>query len=159
MTSLLPVATTLLAMLLSIAPLHIRGYAEVTPAFALMAAYHWTMYRPDLMPALALFAIGVLQDLLSGGLPGVTAFLLLLCRAILLAHGHRYVNRPFPFLWAGFALLAGGAMLFLWALHSLLAGEMLEFRNPAFGAVLTIFLFPVASFVFGRSQRILTGAT
>ena len=159
MTSLLPVATTLLAMLLSIAPLHIRGYPEVTPAFALMAAYYWTMYRPDLMPGVALFAIGILQDLLSGGLPGVTAFLLLLCRAILLAHGHRYVNRSFPFLWAGFALLAGGAMLFLWALHSLLAGEILELRSPVSCTVLTISLFPVASSLFGRSQRILTGPT
>ena len=157
MTSLLPVATTLLAMLLSIEPLRTRGYAEVTPAFALMAAYHWTIYRPDLMPALALFTIGVLQDLLCGGLPGETAFLLLLCRAILLAGGHHFVNRPFPFLWAGFALLSGSGMLFLWTLHSLLAGEMLDFRSKVFCAVLTISLFPVASFLLGWSQRALMG--
>jgi rod shape-determining protein MreD len=158
MTSLLPVATTLLAMLLSIEPLHIPGYTEVTPAFALMAAYYWTIYRPDLMPALALFTIGVLQDLLCGDLPGETAFLLLLCRAILLARGHDFVNRHFPFLWAGFALLSGGAMLFLWTLHSLLAGEMLDFRSKVFCAVLTISLFPVASFLLGRSERALMGA-
>ena len=69
MASLLPVATTVLAMLLSIQPVHIPGYEAVTPAFTLMAAYHWTIYRPDLLPALALFVIGTLQDLLTGG-PG-----------------------------------------------------------------------------------------
>ena len=158
MASLLPVATTLLAMALSIEPLHIRGFAEVTPAFALMAAYHWTIYRPGLLPALALFTIGTLQDLICGGLPGITAFLLLLCRAILLDRRHLFVDQPFPFVWAGFALLTGGAMLFLWALHSLLAGEILEFRSPGVCTVVTISLFPVASFLLGRSQRALMGA-
>ena len=55
MAILLPVATTVLAMLLSIQAIPIPGYAPVTPAFTLMAAYHWTIYRPDLLPSLALF--------------------------------------------------------------------------------------------------------
>jgi rod shape-determining protein MreD len=158
MASLLPVATTLLAMALSIERLHIRGLAEVTPDFLLMAAYHWTTYRPDLLPALALLAIGTLQDLLCGGPPGTTALLLLLCRAILLACRRQFVNRPFPFLWAGFALLSGSAMLFLWALNSLFAGEKLDFGTPMFCAVLTIALFPVVSFILGRSERALMDA-
>jgi hypothetical protein len=57
--------------------------------------------------------------------------------------------------WAGFTLLTGGAMLFLWALHSLLAAELLDFRGTVFRAVLTISVFPVASFLLGRTQRAL----
>lgn len=158
MAGLVPISTTLLAMVFSIEPLHIRGLAEVTPAFVLMAAYHWTIYRPDQLPALALFTIGTLQDLLAGGLPGLTALLLLLCRAVLLGSRRHLAGRPFPLVWAGFALLAGGAMLFLWGVHSLLAGEMLDFRSPGLCGVLTILLFPVASFLLGRSQRVLGGA-
>lgn len=155
MASLLPVATTVLAMLLSIQAMPIPGYAPVTPAFTLMAAYHWTIYRPDLLPALALFIIGTIQDLLSGGLTGVTALLLLLARAIVSGNRQHFVNRPFPFVWAGFTLLTGGAMLFLWTLHSLLAAELLDFRGTVFRAVLTISVFPVASFLLGRAQRAL----
>jgi rod shape-determining protein MreD len=155
MASLLPVATTVLAMILSLQPIHIRGYAALTPAFTLMAAYHWTLYRPDLLSASALFTIGIIQDLLSGGVPGVTALLLLLGRVVVLQQRHHFLNRPFPFVWAGFTMLAGGAMLFLWTLHSLLAGELLDFRGMAFRAVLTISVFPVASFLLGRSQRAL----
>ena len=47
---LLPVATTAAAAALSIQPLHIPGYAALAPAFTLMAVYHWTIYRPDLLP-------------------------------------------------------------------------------------------------------------
>jgi rod shape-determining protein MreD len=155
MASLLPVATTVLAMLLSIQAMPIPGYAPVTPAFTLMAAYHWTIYRPGLLPASVLFIIGTTQDLLSGGPPGVTALLLLLARAIVSSNRRHFVNRPFPFVWAGFTLLTGGAMLFLWSLHSLLAAELVDFRGTVFRAVLTISVFPVASFLLGRTQRAL----
>jgi rod shape-determining protein MreD len=156
--NVLPIATTVAAALLSIEPLHIGGYAALTPAFTLIAAYHWTIYRPDLLPALALFAIGTIQDVLSGGLPGITAIMLLLARAIMLANRHNFVDRRFSFIWAGFAALTGAAMLFLWALHSLIAGHVLELREAAFRAVLTISIFPAASFLLGRTHRALIGA-
>ena len=158
MINVLPIATTILAALLSIEPLHLDGYAALTPAFTLMATYHWTIYRPDLLPAPWLFLIGTMQDLLSGGLPGVTAVTLLLARAIVLPHRHYFSDRLFPFSWAGFALLTGGAMLFSWALHSLLAAELLDLRGPVLRAVLTVSIFPIASFLLGRSQRALIGA-
>jgi rod shape-determining protein MreD len=158
MINVLPIATTMLAALLSIEPLHLDGYAALTPAFTLMATYHWTIYRPDLLPAPLLFLIGTIQDLLSGGLPGVTAVTLLLARAIVLPHRHYFVDRRFPFICAGFTLLTGGAMLFSWTLHSLLAAELLDLRGPVLRAVLTISAFPIASFLLGRSQRALIGA-
>jgi rod shape-determining protein MreD len=158
MINVLPIATTVLAALLSVEPLHLVGYAALTPAFTLMVTYHWTIYRPDLLPVLALFLIGTIQDLLSGGLPGVTAVTLLLARAIVLPHRHYFVDRRFPFIWAGFTLLTGGAMLFSWTLHSLFAAELLELRGPVLRAVLTVSVFPIASFLLGRSQRALIGA-
>jgi len=154
----LPIATTMLAAILSIEPFHLDGYAALTPAFTLMATYHWTIYRPNLLPAPWLFLIGIIQDLLSGGLPGETAVTLLLARAILLPQRHYFVDRPFPFIWAGFTLLTGGAVLLSWALHSLLAAELLDLRGPVLRAVLTVPAFPIASFLLGRSQRALIGA-
>lgn len=158
MANVLPIMTTIAAALLSIEPLHLGGYAALSPAFTLMAAFHWTIYRPHLLPPLALFVIGSIQDLLSGGLPGITAVMLLLARAIVMANRHNFFDRRFSFIWAGFAALTGGAMLFLWALHSLLAGHFLEFREPVFRGVLTISIFPIASFLLARSQRALIGA-
>jgi len=64
---LLPVATTVLAALVTILPLRVPGDATLAPAFTLMAAYHWTIYRPDLLPSLALFGVGITEDLLAGG--------------------------------------------------------------------------------------------
>jgi hypothetical protein len=49
-------------------------------------------------------------------------------------------------------------MLFSWALHSLFASELLDLQGPVLRAILTIAVFPMASFLLGRSQRALIGA-
>lgn len=155
---LLPVATTVVAMLLSLQPVQIPGYAALAPDLTLMVAYHWMVYRPDLLPSLALFVTGATHDLLTGAPPGVSSLLLLLARVIVLSHREHFVGRSFRFVWAGFAILTCGAMLFLWSLNSMLAAESLDLRDTVFRAVLTILLFPIASFLSGRTQRAVLAA-
>lgn len=154
---LLPVATTLLAAVISVLPLRIPGYATFTPVFTLMAAYHWTIYRPDLLPPAALFGIGLTEDLLAGSPIGVNALLLLLTRVAVLGNRRYFVNRNFPFVWSGFSLLATAAMLGLWALHCILDLSLLDFRIAIVRAALTVAMFPLASFLLGRAQRAVMG--
>src|SRR5579864_2887265 len=154
----LPVATTLLAALISVLPVHIPGYAALTPVFTLMAAYHWTIYRPDLLPPLALFAIGLTEDLLAGSPIGVSALLLLLSRSSVLGYRRYFVNRTFPFVWTGFTFLTVVAMAGLWAVHCIIDLGVFDFRNTVIRAALTIAIFPLASFLLGRAQRAVMGA-
>lgn len=154
---LLPVATTLLAAVISVLPLQIPGYAALTPVFTLMAAYHWTIYRPDLLPPLALFAIGLTEDLLAGSPIGVNALLLLVTRLAVLGHRRHFINRTFPFVWWGFTLLTAVAMLGLWVLHCVLNLALLDFRSTVIRAALTVAIFPLASFLLGRAQRATMG--
>jgi len=154
---LLPVATTLLAAVISVLPVQIPGYAALTPVFTLMAAYHWTIYRPDLLPPAALFAVGLSEDLLAGSPVGVNALLLLLARVAVLSYRRYFVNRNFPFVWTGFALLTVLAMFALWLLHCILNLSLLDFRNAVIRAALTVAIFPVASFMLGRAQRAVMG--
>jgi rod shape-determining protein MreD len=155
---LLPIATTVAAVLLTVLPVRIPGYAALTPAFALMAVYHWTIYRPDLLPPAGLFVVGFAEDLLTGGPVGVNALLLLLARAAVLRQRRHFINCTFPFVWSGFTLLTMAAMFGLWTLHCLLQLTLCGLRTFVFRAVLTIAIFPAASFVLGRTQRALMGA-
>lgn len=155
---LLPLGTTVVAALLAIVPVRLPGYAALVPAFALMAVYHWTIYRPDLLPPIGLFAIGLSQDLLSGALIGVGAVVLLLARGAVLRYRRHFINRTFPFVWGGFTLLAGAAMFGVWLLHCVLQLNLFDLRTTVFRTVLTIAFFPAASFALGRTQRALMGA-
>jgi len=123
-----------------------------------MAAYHWTIYRPDLLPPVALFGIGLAEDLLAGSPMGVNALLLLLTRVAVLGYRRYFVNRNFAFVWTGFTLLAAAAMLGLWGLHCVIDLSLLDFRNAVIRAALTVAMFPLASFMLGRAQRTVMGA-
>lgn len=155
---LLPITTTILATFLTLEPVHLPGYSTLTPDFTLMTVYHWLIYRPDLLPPLGLFGIGVAYDLLSGGPPGITPILFLLSRAAVLRWRRWFLNRPFPFIWSGFIVLACGAMLGLWALHCALTLQLTGLSEGVLRTVLTIALAPISSSLLGRIQYALIGA-
>lgn len=153
----LPVVTTAAAAVFTVQPIPIPGYAALTPALILMAVFHWTLYRPDLLPPLAIFLTGAAFDLVSGGPPGLTALVLLATRAVVLRYRRWIMDRSFPFVWGGFALLSSAAMLWRWMLHVLLDGGAVELRDSIFRTVLTIAFFPIASYLLGRTQWALMG--
>jgi rod shape-determining protein MreD len=156
---LLPVATTLLAAVISVLPLQIPGYAALTPVFTLMAAYHWTIYRPDLLPISLVFGLGLLLDLLNGSpYLGVSALMLLVARTAVLVERRHVVNRPFTVLWLGFLALAAGTFAFGWAFVSALRGQILGTRPFIFEAVLTVACYPVGSWLLARLHRALVRA-
>lgn len=155
----LPITTVVFAAVIGLLPLPVPGYSALTPAFALMAVYHWSVYRPDLLPPSGLFAIGFAQDLVTGATVPASALMLLLARAAVLRSRRNFVGRPFPFAWAGFAALASAAMLGLWALHCVLQLGLLDLRTAMVRGALTVALFPAASLALGRSQRALIGAS
>ncbi len=63
-------------------PISFFGGIVPPPLLALMPVYFWCLVRPDLMPPSAAFAVGLAEDLLSGGPPGVWALSFLICYAI-----------------------------------------------------------------------------
>jgi rod shape-determining protein MreD len=151
---LVPFVTTLFLVVLSIVPWHVPGLAVVAPAFALMAVYHWTIYRPDLLPPSAVFIAGLLLDLLNGTpYVGTSALSLLLTRSVLMGQRRFFVNRLFPVLWAGFLLTTAAVVAFEWALVSALHGAVLGARPAIFEALLTVATFPLASYLLARAQR------
>lgn len=155
---LVPTFTVLVLALLTVLPLHIPGYAAVTPAFVLMGVYHWTIYRPELLPPVVIFVVGVVLDLLCGAPLGVSPLVLLVGHASVLRQRRHFVGRLFPFVWAGFALLAVGAIAASWGIGSLFYGVFLDPRLAALRAALTVAAFPAASWLLGRAQRAFLGA-
>jgi len=84
--------------------------------------------------------------------------LFLLTRATLLWRRRWFFNRTFPYVWGGFTLLTGVAILELWALHAALTLQFAGFRDSVLRAALTVALFPMSSFLLGRAQYALLGA-
>jgi rod shape-determining protein MreD len=151
---IVPVLSTFVFVVISVVPLQLPGFAAVSPSFALMAVYHWTVYRPDLLPQSAVFALGILLDLLTGTpYIGASALTLLIARTAVLMNRRHFVNRDFTLLWLGFLALAAGIFVFMWALIGLLSGHILDVRPVAFEAALTVAGYPVGSYILARLHR------
>ena len=150
---LVPLVSTTLAIFASIVPLHLPGFAVVTPAFALMAVYHWSIYRPDLLSYAGAFGAGLLLDLLNGAPLGVSSLVLLLARAGVLSQRRFFAGRSFAVVWAGFVAVTAAAISLEWMVVSLFYRVALQLRPFLFQGVLTISIYPVASYLLVRLQR------
>lgn len=73
LAALVPFALALLGTVVANLPISFTGGLLPTPQFGLMAIYFWGLMRPDLMPPWAALFVGLAEDLLSGGAPGIWA--------------------------------------------------------------------------------------
>jgi rod shape-determining protein MreD len=70
---MVPAALGVLGALLANFPISFLGSLVPPPLLSFMALYFWAIVRPDLMTPFWAFALGLLEDFLSGGPPGVWA--------------------------------------------------------------------------------------
>lgn len=71
--SVIPVTLAILGTLIANTPVSFLGGIVPPPLLGLMPIYFWCLVRPDLMPPFWALIIGLLEDVLSGGPPGIWA--------------------------------------------------------------------------------------
>jgi rod shape-determining protein MreD len=73
LASLIPSVLAILLVLIVNMPVSFTGGLLPAPALALACIYFWVLVRPDLMPPFVVLMLGLMEDLLSGGPPGLWA--------------------------------------------------------------------------------------
>src|SRR6185312_3601712 len=73
LAAMMPLLLAIGLVLLVNLPVSLTGRLLPAPVLALAAVYYWVLVRPDLMPPPAVFIVGLLEDVLSGGPPGLWA--------------------------------------------------------------------------------------
>jgi len=151
--SVTPFLMTVALILLGAMPLSMPIDVPITPAFGLMAVFYWSVYRPDLLPALAVFALGILQDLISGEPLGITAVIWLGTYGIVLNQRKIFLGKPFAMSWWGFAMVAVAAGAARWLISSALLGHMLDAHRMTTELAATVVLFPLSVWLFVATHR------
>lgn len=151
--SLTPFVLTLVLVILAQVPLHVPGFAEIAPILPLMAIYHWTIYRPDLLPAIAAFFAGLLQDALSGSPFGVNAAVFVIVHMAVMSQQTFFIGRSFPVIWLGFSLVAAGAVFLTWALNALFFAVITSVEAVFVQYLVTVGAFPILAWLMVRWQR------
>ena len=151
---LTPFGLTLLLVILGLLPLHVPGFVSVAPILPVMAVYHWAIHRPELMPAYAVFGIGLLQDLLTGQPMGVNALVLLAVYGVVYSQRRFFVGKSFFVSWLGFALVSAGAAMLSWILVSAYQVSPAAPGAVTFQYFLTASCYPLLAWLFLRWQQV-----
>ena len=145
---LIPATVTVVLVFAGSLPWRLPAFAEVMPAFAVIAVFYWTIYRPDRLPYAATFAIGLLQDLLAGTPLGMTSLVLLVVQGVVASQRTFFRGKPFLVVWWGFSLVMPSAGLLGWIIGSACFGTMVPLLPIIVQIVLTTLLFPVFAVFF-----------
>jgi len=150
-----PILVTLVLVVVNVIPLHIPELSRIVPVLPLMAIYHWTVYRPRLMPPLAIFFIGLMYDILSGMPIGVNAVVFLMVHGAVIHQLRFFAGKPFLVVWFGFGIVGLGASILSWTLVSILSGSIVEPRAAVFQCLLNFGFFPALAWFLSRWQSAL----
>lgn len=79
------------------------GY-PIYPHIPLLVVYYWSVFRPAQANPFLLFALGLVQDVLTGAPLGLYAATLLILRSVIASQRRLFLAQQFMFVWAGMAI-------------------------------------------------------
>lgn len=151
--AMLPLFTCVLLGVIGLTPLGLPHLDAASPALALMAVFYWSIFRSDLMTMVGAFLAGLFLDLLGGGTPGLNALILLLTHELGVSQRKVFLGSSFLVNWAGFALVASGAILLGWTVVSLLHWQPLPLVPRLAQWALSLAFYPAVYWLLSRIER------
>jgi rod shape-determining protein MreD len=152
---MIPGLLLLLCIFVAAWPTGLPQFADVTPFLSLMAVYYWSIYRPELMPAIVVFAAGLVQDVVTGSPIGLMALVLILVHGVGVSQRRFFLGKSFSVEWWGFGLVTLAAAMVAWILASLYFVMLLDPKSIAVQALLTVAVYPLVTRLFTRASRAL----
>ena len=154
----LPLLITLVAILLAMAPLNLfQGYAPA-PDLVLASVFFWAIFGPQFLPAWAVFALGLTQDLATGAPMGFWALIYLLAYGLSLSQRVFFFGRTVRGVWLGFVIIAFVTALITWVAASTYFARWLPIGPIMLQAAVSIAVFPLAAKAFFFVRGFLTTA-
>jgi len=151
----LPFISTLVLVLLMQLQYRIFFLDNILPFLSLAGVYYWCIFKPRLMPVSAVFLLGLLQDILSGGPLGMMALLLILVRIFVVRQGSRLLEREFLFNWLVFIFVVLVFGLLTWIIASIYLKVLQDLWNAFGQSMLTIAIFPGVAWGLNRVRNLL----
>jgi rod shape-determining protein MreD len=156
LSALLPLFCGLLGVLLSNLPVTLLGGLVPAPLLGFIPIYFWCLLRPDLMTPAAAFAIGILQDVMSGGAPGIWTLSFVVAYAVIQRQRDAFAGL------AGLAAVLGFATATLVACAVAYLATAALYRLPPLGPIvaelaITVLFYVPGAFVIGAIHRRLVG--
>jgi rod shape-determining protein MreD len=114
----MPLIAAVGGMLISMAPANLARGLVPAPDLVLICVFFWAIYGPQFLPPWAVFILGFVQDLATGGPIGLWSAVYLAAYGFTLSQRVFFTGRSGPGVWIGFAMVAGVTAVVAWVLGS-----------------------------------------
>lgn len=157
LSNLIPVTLAILGVLVANFPVSFFGGHLSPPLLGFMPLYFWAIVRPDLMTPFWAFVLGVLEDLLSGGPPGVWAAAFLAAYALIDRERDMFAGFSGIGALMGFAAAALVTCVTAYAIVCLLYWTVLPLAPVTTELAMTVIVYAFALPILGGIHRRLVG--
>ncbi len=147
-SAIVPTLVGIFCVIATVMPYGSIGGITLGPVFPLAAIFFFTLTRPASMTPISVFAIGIVQDLLTGSPAGLWALVYLVAYGVTAALRVLFIGRSASAAWPGFLIVAGVACVSIWALASIFYGVNVPIVPVAGQLLLTAAVYPVLAWVF-----------
>ncbi|MDO9460353.1 MAG: rod shape-determining protein MreD [Alphaproteobacteria bacterium] len=151
--ALVPSLTAVVFVLVGVVPAAVPGLSTVSPLLSVAVIFFWVVTRPALMPPAAVFFVGLLQDVLSGGPIGLWALTLLVVQYLSLSQRQYLFGKTFTLGWVGFASIVSGAALLAWLGACIYYGVFLSPAPVLVQGALTMLVYPAIAWILVGLSR------
>lgn len=158
LASLTPALLAVFAAILANLPVSVTGGLVPTPLLALAPVYFWVLVRPDLMPPFVVLSLGLIEDLLSGGPPGLWAAGFLAAFALADRNRDAFAGLSGAGAVLGFAAAVFTAVSVTFMLGTVVYGRFPPMAPLLLQSVVTIIFYPLLAIIMGWVHRNWVGA-
>ena len=155
----LPLATALLALIVDVLPVPAASPDTVMPALLVCVIFFWTIYRPDLLGIVSIFVLGFLLDAVAGLPLGLSAFVFLAVRNVLMPQERFLATTSFIVIWASFVIAASAVLGLRWLVASAWWGHLFELRPVVVELAFTVAIYPLVDYALRGLRRHLPKAS
>jgi len=148
------IITVIAGLGMSALPLGAGPDATVWPNFLLCVVFFWLVHRPLGLPTLAVLFVGLLDDLIGGGVLGAGMLALLIGSLMIRSGSDTLVRSAFGLRWLTFAGFAAVVFLIEWALTSLPRWSPLPVGVLFAQFLVTVIAYAPVSVLFRKVLRI-----
>jgi rod shape-determining protein MreD len=156
--SILPCLSAVLLVLSANLPVSLSGGILPAPLLAITAIYFWGLVRPDLMPPFAVLLIGLMEDMFSGGPPGVWATGFMAAYGLVDRQRDNLAGLAGIFAVVGFAAAMALAAFATYTLTWIMYLRVPPVTPILLTSVMTVLFYPVVAVILGWVHRRAVGS-
>lgn len=150
-----PALFTGLLIAVAAVPVGVPGLAA---AIALPPVFFWTIFRPAAMPPPAVFALGLLLDMVTFEPLGIGVLVLLVVHGVALRLRDWLVKQSFLLVWLAFCVFAAAGTALGFALQAVLMMQVPPRMPAVFQAGVAAGIYPALGWALGRLHMAMTRA-